>query len=384
MNERQIASHALDAGIDIALAERRIVGAVVLVARGGEIVYRRAAGLADRETARPMQEDAIFRLASVTKPITSATFMKLVEDGVVSLEDPVTRWLPDFRPRLPGGEAPEITLKHLLTHTSGLQYSFLKRGGSYDAAAISDGLDQPGLSMEENLRRIARAPLAFRPGTKWRYSLSLDVLGAVIAAATGDTFPEAVARHVTRPLAMSDTAFTVSDPERLVTPYADAVPEPRPMRDPDVLELWEGGIQFAPSRIFDPASYPSGGAGMAGTAPDILRFLETIRRGGAPILARETVAAMMENHVRPDPRTLGPGLGFGYGWSIVLDPEAAETPQNPGTLTWGGVYGHSWFVDPVAELTFVGLTNTAFEGMHGRFVADLRAALYARRESGSN
>jgi CubicO group peptidase (beta-lactamase class C family) len=148
------------------------------------------------------------------------------------------------------------------------------------------------------------------------------------------------------------------------------------MTDPDAVELWNGAVRFAPSRIFDPTSYPSGGAGMAGSALDILRFLEALRQGGAPILSRGTVALMQQNHVRPDPRTLGPGMGFGYGWSIILDPEAVRTPQSAGTLTWGGVYGHSWFIDPAAELTVLALTNTAFEGMQGQFVTDLRDAVY--------
>ncbi|WP_424932529.1 serine hydrolase domain-containing protein [Amaricoccus macauensis] len=376
MSQRAILNHALDAAIDSALDEDRIVGAVVMVMRGGEMIYRRAAGFADREARTPMREDTIFRLASITKPITSATIMRLVELGVVSLADPVTRWLPEFRPRLPDGTEPEITLEQLLTHKSGLQYRFLKRGGSYDAEGISDGLDQPGLSMAENLARIARAPLAFPPGTRWRYSVGLDVLGAVIAAATGESFPQAVARHVTGPLGMADTAFEVRDRERLATPYVDAEPQPRPMGDNEVLPLLEGAVRFAPARIFDPASFPSGGAGMAGTAPDIMAFLEAIRTGGAPILSRETVAAMMANHAPLDPKTLGPGTGFGYGWSIVLDPDAAEKPHNPGTLAWGGVYGHDWFIDPMAEMTCIALTNTAYEGMQGQFVTDLHKAAY--------
>ncbi|MCB1353514.1 MAG: beta-lactamase family protein [Rhodobacteraceae bacterium] len=366
----------LDAAIDLALAERRLVGTVVLVARDGALVYARAAGFADRAGARAVAEDTIFRLASVTKPITTATLMALVERGAVALSDPVTRFLPDFRPRMRNGREPVITIAQLLTHSSGLGYRFLKRGGSYEALGISDGLDQPGLSMAENLARLARAPLAFAPGAKWRYSLAIDVIGAVIEAASGMGFAEAVERFVTGPLALRDTAFRVTDPARLAVAYMGAAPEPRPMGDPEAVELWSGEVRFAPSRILDPASYPSGGAGMAGTAPEILRFLETIRSGGGEILRPETVALMMENHVRPDARTLGPGMGFGYGWAVLLDPVAAETPQSPGTISWGGVYGHRWFIDPAERLTVVALTNTAFEGMEGRFVTDVRDAIY--------
>lgn len=153
---RQDMAARLDAAIDRAIAEKRIVGTVVLVARDGEVVYRRAAGLADREAGKPMAEDAIFRLASITKPIVSAAAMRLVEEGRIALDDPVTRWLPDFRPRLPNGQAPEITLRQLLTHTAGLSYGFLDgEDGPYRRAGVSDGLGEPGMSLEENLERIA-------------------------------------------------------------------------------------------------------------------------------------------------------------------------------------------------------------------------------------
>src|SRR5215213_2729401 len=131
---------AIDSAIDRALAENRIVGAVVLVARDGEIVYRRAAGLADRERAIPMREDAVFRLASLTKPLVTAAALRMVEFGRIALADPVTKYLPDFRPALPSGEIPAITLRHLLTHTAGLSYGFMQPpDGSYHRAGVSDG-----------------------------------------------------------------------------------------------------------------------------------------------------------------------------------------------------------------------------------------------------
>lgn len=375
----------IDAVIDRAIAEERIVGAVVLLMQDGVVVYRRAAGLADREAGVPMREDAVFRLASVSKPIISATFMRLVQDGRVSLDDPVTRWLPTFRPRLADGEAPTITLHQLLTHSAGLSYRFLEpEGGAYARLDVSDGLDQPGLSLAENLERLGEAPLVYAPGTSWRYSLSIDVLGAVIVEASGMSLPEAVRESVTGPLGMTDTGFEVTEPGRLAVPYVDGVPRPVAMTAEVSAPLGDGQVRFAPGRILDPTSYPSGGAGMVGTAGDVARFLETIRTSGGPILSAGTVATMMTDQTGPEAQTQGPGWGFGYGWAVLDDPTAAKTPQARGTIQWGGAYGHSWFVDPARGLTVVALTNTAFEGMSGAFPTDIRDAVYGLETEGTS
>lgn len=367
----------LDAVVDDAIGGKRIVGVVVLVARDGMTIYRRAAGLADREANVPMAEDGIFRLASVTKPLVAAAAMRLVEQGLIRLDEPVTRTLPEFRPRLPDGSEPVITLRQLLTHTSGLSYRFMEPPGSpYHARDVSDGLDQPGLPVAENLRRIAAAPLAFLPGSGWRYSLAMDVLGAVMAVASGQSLPELVATLVTRPLGLVDTAFHVTDRARLVTPYADGESEPLRMHDDMLVPSREGWTRFVPSRIFDGPSYPSGGAGMAGTAADTLCFLEAIRTGGATILQPETVGTMTRPQIGREAETQGPGWGFGYGWAVLVDPAQAGTPQSAGTLQWGGAYGHSWFVDPAERLTIVSFTNTAFEGVLGAFPGDIVRAVY--------
>jgi CubicO group peptidase (beta-lactamase class C family) len=369
----------VDRVIDQALSSGRIVGAVALVARDGKVVYQRAAGLADREAGRTMRLDTLFRLASLTKPIVSTAAMVLIERGQLALDDPVTRWLPAFRPALPNGERPPITVRQLLTHTSGLNYGFWQASGSdYHRAGISDGLDEPGRSMEDNLARLASVPLMFRPGEGWQYSLSLDVLGAMIERVTGRTLPEAVKQLVTDPLGMKDTDFAVRDAEHLAAAYADGPEQPVRMGDPHIVPFADGaGIVFAPSRVFDPGSYPSGGTGMVGTAPEFLRFLETLRCGGGPLVKPDTAAAMMRNQVGDLPvNARGPGWGFGFGASVLKDPEQAGSPQSAGTWGWGGVYGHSWFIDPASRLTVVGLTNTAIEGMAGRFPTDLRNAVY--------
>ncbi|MFS8144595.1 serine hydrolase domain-containing protein [Rhizobium sp. BR 249] len=369
---------AVDAAITSALDDKRLVGAVVLVARDGEIVHRRAAGLADRENDVAMREDTIFRLASITKPIVTIAAMRLIEQARIGLDDAVTRWLPDFRPRLPDGGEATIRIRHLLTHTSGLGYRFSEEdGGPYISAGVSDGLDQPGLPLAENLRRIASAPLRFAPGSDWQYSVALDVLGGVIEAETGLPLGEAVAGLVTRPLGLVDTAFSVRDRNRLAAAYMNASQEPELMGEEAEVTALMGSIRFAPNRIFDPASYHSGGAGMAGTAGDILAILETIRKGGAPLLSSETVRMMMTDQAGGHRQQYEPGSGFGFGWSVITDPVEAGVPFPAGTLKWGGVYGHSWFIDPVNGLTVVALTNTTLEGMWGKFTVDLREAIYA-------
>jgi CubicO group peptidase (beta-lactamase class C family) len=370
----------LDAAIARAIDEKRIVGTVIIVLRDGARVYRRAAGLADREAATPMRPDQIFRLASITKPIVTAAAMRLVEEGKLSLEAAITEWLPDFRPRLADGRAPVITVRHLLTHTAGLGYGFLESAdGPYHRAGISDGLDQTGLSMAEELRRLGSVPLLYEPGVAWGYSLALDVLGAIIARIGGATLPDMVERLVTTPLGMRDTAFRITETARLAAAYADGKPDPVRMGDPYVVPFGEGaGIPFSPSRIFDRMAFPSGGGGMAGTADDIALFLETVRSGGGTILMPETTRAMMANQIgalRVTTRPI-PAWGFGFGGAVLLDPAMAGVPHSLGTWSWGGVYGHHWFVDPAKRITLVTLTNTAVEGMTGAFVGEVANAVY--------
>ncbi len=364
--------------VERAISEQRIVGTVVLVSHDGEFVYRRAAGFADREAAIPMRENAIFLLSSLTKPIVSAAALALVEREKLSLGARVSKWIPEFRPSLPDGTKPEITISQLLNHTAGLSYGFFEpEDGPYHKANVSDGLDQPGLSMDENLRRIASLPLGYLPGTSWSYSVAADVVGAVIEKACGCSLPEAVDRFVTGPLAMRDTAFSVTDRSRLAVPYADGSPSPSRMGAVQEVKLayGPGAIRFAPSRILDPGSYPSGGCGMAGTADDFAKFLEVLRTGGSPILSSQSVRTMTTDQTGG--RGPGPGTSFGFGLSVITDPGAAQTPQSAGTYAWGGVYGHSWFVDPAKRLSVVVLTNTSVEGLLGQFPAQIRDAIYA-------
>ncbi|MEO7235109.1 MAG: serine hydrolase domain-containing protein [Lapillicoccus sp.] len=363
----------VDAVVDDAVAAVRIVGTVVLVSENGVPVYTRAAGYADRESGRPTSVDTVFRLASLTKPLTAAAALALVERGLLSLDDSLARILPTFLPRLTDGTAPDIQVRHLLTHTAGFGYPTLLPGDPYRAARVSTGLDQPGLTLEENLERIASVPLSFAPGSGWRYGVATDVLGAVIEAVVGASLGTVIAEYVTDPLGMRDTRFTVDDPERLATPYADGTPravrmtEPFPVRD----------LLFSPARAFDEASFQSGGGGMVGTAGDFMSFVEAVRRGGAPILQRSTVAMASSNQVGTLREHDDPGWGFGFLSGVLVDPGQAQWPSNVGTLRWGGVWGNSWFVDPAAGVTVVSLSNTALEGQ-GAFRQQVADAIYGR------
>jgi len=370
----------LDAAIDAALRQQRLVGAVVLVAHRGACLYRRAAGWADREAQRPMREDTTFRLASVSKLVVATAALVLVAQGRLALDAPVARWLPWFRPALPDGRVPDISLRQLLSHSAGLGYRFLEPAdGAHARAGVSDGMDNSGLSLEDNLRRLAGVPLQYAPGTGWGYSLSIDVLGAVLQAASGQALPALVRDLVTAPLGMHATAFHAEYAARLAVPYVNGAPAPHRLGEGEVVAPFaEGaGIVFHPSRALDRDAFASAGAGMVGNAGDVLRLLETLRGGGAPLLPAALVAEMGRAQAGDFGPPDGPGWGYGLGFAVLRDPAPTATPEAPGTWRWGGAYGHNWFVDPARQLSVVALTNTLYEGMSGAFVVELRDAVYA-------
>jgi CubicO group peptidase (beta-lactamase class C family) len=361
----------VDAVIDQAVAAGRIVGTVVLVSRNGVRVHARAAGHADRESGMSTSMDTVFRLASLTKPLTAAAALALVERGWLGLDDSIAKFLPGFTPRLADGRTPDIQVRHLLTHTAGFGYPTLLPGDPYRAAEVSTGLDQPGLTLEENLTRIASVPLYFAPGSGWRYGVSTDVLGAVIEVVVGGSLADAIAEYVTGPLDMRDTTFTVREPARLATPYADGTPRAVRMTEPCFVQ----DLIFSPARAFNDGSFQSGGGGMVGTAGDFMTFLEAIRCEGAPILNRDTVAMASTNQVGTLREQDDPGWGFGFLSGVLIDPGLAQWPSHAGTLRWAGVWGNSWFIDPTAGITVVTLSNTALEGQ-GAFREQIADAIY--------
>lgn len=371
---------AVDDVLDQVVTQQSIVGAVVMIAHDGKLVYQRAVGYADREAKIPMQENSIFRLASMTKPLVSIAALSLIDQGKLHLDDPVTRWLPDFQPKFNANAAPpEITIRQLLTHTAGLDYVFAeKTDGPYHQLGVSDGVDRVYFDLEENLRRLAKAPLLYQPGTQWHYSLAVDVLGAIVAKANQSSLEEAVQTLVARPLRMNDTSFTVTDQARLTVPYADNLPAPVRMTDPYVLPFPSGSaIVFSPSRVFDPKAYQSGGAGMVGTAKDYMKFLEAFRTGQQTVLTPPTLNQFTQNMTGEMLADMaGEGWGFGLGVAVLKDPKPTGAPMHAGTWGWYGAYGSNFFVDPKARLSVVILTNTTLAGMVGEFPDALKKAIY--------
>lgn len=357
----------VNAATDAALVDR-IVGCVVLVRKNGKEIYARAAGFADREAGRVMERNAIFRLASITKPIVATAVLRMADIGLLGLDDPVTRTLPWFTPPAPDGTVPPILIRHLLTHTSGIGYDV--------PSDVSPGLSGPVISLEENLRRLAKVPLSFAPGTGWLYGMGIDVLGGIIAAINGSSLEAALDKYVCGPLGMKDTHFHVTDPTRLAVPYADGSP-PKLMGDPEEVVDDNGGIVvFSPGRIFNPDAPQSGGGGIAGTADDVMELLD-IYHGSGTLLQPATIAGALANQIGAIPRRpTDEGKRFSFIGAVVNDPEAARTPCPAGTVDWGGAWGHNWIVDPVNRLTIVTCTNTAFEGCAGRFREEIRDAIY--------
>ena len=371
----------IDATVQSALNEKRIVGAVIAVMQDGQLAHFKAYGQADREAGRAMQEDAIFRLASISKPIVTAAAMRMIELGKFGLDTPVTDFLPDFKPKSPDGSTPVITIRHLLTHTAGLSYDFLQPlDGPYNTIPVSAGIDGD-FTMEDNLNRMVQAGLTFPPGAAWLYSVAIDVLGAVMAKAEGTDVEGAVQKYVCGPMQMTDTSFYVTDAARLAQPYSNAMPEPVRIGDnfkqPFVPGC--GPINLGVSRAFNRKAFQGGGGCMNGKALDIVRMLDAIRAGGAPILSEATTKQMMSNQIGPLRILFDPtgNTAFGFGGSILLDPAASGSALSPGSWQWGGVWGHSWFVDPTRKTTIVNLTNTTIEGMSGQLPGDVQRAVVA-------
>jgi CubicO group peptidase (beta-lactamase class C family) len=356
----------VDAAIDAALGSR-IVGCVVLISQQGQPAYARAAGLADREAERRMQRDAIFRLASITKPIVTTAALRMADLGLMSLDDPVAKYLPYFTPEAPDGSRADIRIRQLMTHTSGLGYNV--------PADVAGGLSGPLMPLTENLRRLARQRLNFTPGTAWEYGMSIDVLGGVIAAINGTTLAETVARYVTGPLGMADTAFGVTDRARLVPHYMDGRP-PQRMADLQAVPGEDGSLTlFDSTRIFQPEAPQSGGAGMAGTADDVLALLEAVHT--ARILRPATRDAALSNQIGDLPRRdKDAGKRFGLLGAVTEDPAAAQFPVPVGTVDWGGAWGHNWIIAPASQTSIVTLTNTLWEGCNGPFREEIAAAVF--------
>ncbi len=363
--------------LEAAVREGEQVGVVTMIARNGKLVEVDSAGYADREAGTPMRPATLFRLASMTKAVTSVAVMILVEEGKLLLSDPLSRYIPAFREmRVAVVSGPDsartvryeparrqITIRDLLTHRSGLAYGFLDTGpvgDAYRAAGVSDGVARGDpATMADNVERLARQPLVHQPGAAWTYGLSTDVLGRVVEVVSGKTLAEFMQERIFAPLKLHDTFFSVPDDQlgRLVTPYhPDSARGLVPM-DSTVESFGNGHLQMAGKPTHGSKIYFSGGAGLIGTSGDYVRFLQMLANGGeldgVRILGRNTVELMTASHTRDLPNPLGPGNGFGLGFQILEDPGSAGTYGSPGSFAWSGIYGTAFWVDPKEHLVAV-------------------------------
>lgn len=341
-----------------------IAGAVALVMRDGEIVYEQAVGWMDREEGRPMTTDAIFRIASQSKAITSAAVMMLVEEGSVALNDPVSRWIPSFADaqvavvregnvNLVPVRRP-ITIRDLLTHTAGISY-----GGephiaeAYQAQGLGYGEAFGWYTAHneericETMDRLGSLPFVRQPGESFVYGYNTDILGCVVERASGVPLDQFFQERITGPIGMTDTYFFLppEKAERLATVYAPDE-EGKAVRAPDG-PRGQGHYVEGPRRSF------AGGAGLLSTARDYARFLEAIRRGGeldgARILAPQSVALMSTNQIG-DLR--GTGVGFGLGFETV-ERLGASGYSSVGSFGWSGAYGTAYEIDPEQRMVRV-------------------------------
>lgn len=360
----------------------RLAGWQVMVQRHGELVHHSTAGMRDLEAQKRFTDDTIVRLYSMTKPITSVAAMMLVEEGRIQLKDPVAAYLPEFgstpvyrsgsiqRPVTEPQTEPML-IWHLLTHMSGLTYGF-HNTHAVDAMYRAAGFDwgQPeDLDLAECCERWATLPLVFQPGTEWNYGISTDVLGRVVEVVAGCDLESFFRQRILDPLGMADTTFLLPDEsaDRLAALYVPNPADGRAVRAPEFL--------IRPLR----PKMLSGGGGLYGTAADYLRFASMILNGGVldgeRILGRHTVDYMGSNHLPggADLEAIGrplfaeatfTGMGFGLGFSVVLDPAENKVPSSVGELAWGGAASTAFWIDPVEDLAVVFLTQLMPSSTH--------------------
>ncbi|MCY4025962.1 MAG: serine hydrolase [Acidobacteria bacterium] len=342
----------------------RLAAVMTMVARRGQVVHWEAVGTRDTASGDPLERDDIFRIYSMTKPVTSVATMILVEEGKVALDDPLSKFVPEFgdvKVLAAGGERVAadgpITVEHLLTHTSGLSYGFFG-DSAVDALYVEANPLAAAEGLDDFARRIAELPLIASPGTRWTYSVSTDILGRIVEVASGQPFDAFVKERILDPLDMDDTAFWVAEEKRgrFMANYAQAG---------DALVIADSPTE---GEYTSPPNFPSGGGGLTSTASDYIRFAQMLLEGGAlgdvRILGAETVAKMRENRL-PDalvPIELGtflsPGYGFGLGFAVMMDADSSPEPDHNGVYRWAGAANTFFWIDPEAEL--VGMVWTQF------------------------
>ncbi|MBM4203560.1 MAG: beta-lactamase family protein [Gammaproteobacteria bacterium] len=345
--------------------DRKLVpGVITAVVRRGKLVHLEVQGAMDAESGVPMREDAIFRIASMTKPITSVALMMLWEEGRFQLSDPVSKFLPEFASptvsttRDASGKTGElipverpITIRDMLTHTAGLANNYIGNTAFYQETMQPQGAEK----LDSYIRRLAALPLNYQPGTAWEYSGATDVVGRLVEVISGQPLDVFLRERIFKPLQMPDTHFWLDESHapRLTTQY-------KPGEDLTIVRDDPGG---AASRwITGPKTLFRGAGGLASTTRDYLRFhLMMLNEGvldGVRLLAPGTVELMTRNHTGDLKLWLaGPGTGFGLGYGVVLDRGAAATPLSEGAYYWGGAYCTLSWVDPEEELIGIVMTQ---------------------------
>lgn len=359
-----------------------IPGAALLIVRNGKIAFYESFGWLDPATRAPMPKDAIFRIYSMSKPITSVAAMILVEQGKLFLSDPVQKYIPafaDMKVAVPNPETSKvdlvpatqpITVQDLMRHTSGLTYGFLP--GTPVAKLYQDAnLFGADVTNADFAQAIARLPLAVQPGASWNYSHSTDVLGRVVEVASGKSLYQFEKENILDPLGMTDTGFSVPSPKQ------NLIAEPLPTDNKIV-----GTAPFSNPRL--PTKWEAGGQGMVSTTIDYAKFLQMLQNGGAldghRILSPATVAFMTSDHLGkigpgPTPYLPGPGYGFGIGFAVRLQEGVAPSEGSPGDYYWGGAAGTSFWRDPKKRLSVVFMTQAPSQLSH--YSALLRNMIYA-------
>lgn len=352
----------------------KIPGSLALVARRGQICYLDVAGQADLERDTAMSTDTIFRIYSMTKPITSVALMTLYEKGLFSLTDPVHRYIPSWRNLQvrKGGSWPlfltepcarPMTIRDLLMHTSGLTYDFMQ-ATNLDRAyrKLKVGRPSHGSTLRDMIDQLAELPLEFSPGESWNYSLATDVLGYLIEVISGQSLPEYLQEAIFKPLAMTDTSFSIDDDKvsRLASCYE------RDMKKELILNDDGQDSDYAQRTFY------SGGGGLLSTATDYYRFCQMLLNGGTVdgqrIIGSRTLDFMTRNHL-PDgadmsevalgsfSETIYEGVGFGLGFANKVDPAKNAHPGSQGSYFWGGMASTLFWVDPTEDLIVIFMTQ---------------------------
>ncbi|NQV58692.1 MAG: beta-lactamase family protein [Alphaproteobacteria bacterium] len=355
----------------------KLPGGLALVARRGQVVYCQCRGLRDIEADLPVEEDTIFRFYSMSKPVTSTAIMMLYEQGHFQLDDPIAGFLPEFTDMqvYVSGEGAAmrtepardpITFRHLLTHTGGLTYGFFE-ATPVDAAYRQNNVEFNGGrgghgDLAANARRLADQPLLTHPGEEWNYSVSTDLLGRLVEVISGQPLDEYFQQRILGPLGMTDTSFSIAPEKqnRFAANYGHEKTGPLKLLDAP------GDSSYQDVKLF------SGGGGLTSTARDYHRFTQMLRgKGefeGVRLLGRKTVEYMTTNHLpnNGDLTSMGQavfsetsydGVGFGLGFSVMLDPAKAQVIGSPGEYAWGGAASTAFWIDPVEDMSVIFLTQ---------------------------